>query len=157
MRTNPRLDSRDFGLSITDSDLWVHRYLTKVDRCGTREINHLMLVEVKTFSATVPFAQADTFAVINAVLHKADGIMIPLPAPQKGVRMIRVWGVHVLRMTDASPEESQYMWWDDKKIDLPMLEEVLRFERDPFTMRKRSDRRHHIPHIRERLQRVLHL
>ena len=154
IRLNPRLDSREAGLSVQNSDLWIHRYLTKVDRQGTREIQHLMLVEWKAFGATVPFAQADTFALVDVLLRSVDGKRVQLPG-QAFARKVRVWGVHVVRMDGADPGTSEQIWWDKKLVTVTELEELLRFERDPFTLRPRSDRRHHAPSEADKLQ--LHL
>ena len=49
VQRNPRLDSVRDGLCCTNSDLWVHKYRTYVDNVGTRELQHIMLIEVKTY------------------------------------------------------------------------------------------------------------
>ena len=71
---------------MQNSDLWIHRYLTQVDRRGTREIQHLMLVEWKAFGATVPFAQADTFALVDVLLRSVDGKRVQLLIEQGKLR-----------------------------------------------------------------------
>ena len=72
IRQNPRLDSIRDGIALTDCDMWIHRYKVNTDRVSTREVQHLMLVEVKTFSADVPDSQRDTYQIINAILRTAD-------------------------------------------------------------------------------------
>jgi len=138
---NPRLDSRLHGLSVTNSDLWVHRYMTCVDRVGTRELQHLMLVEVKTHGASEPFAQADTYHALDQVLRQKKKVRVFRLAGGKA--WLRCWGVHHLTMSGDDPGSSGWIKWDGKPITAGELEEVLRLERSPDTLRPREDRRHH--------------
>jgi len=152
VRTNPNLDSKTHGLSITDIDLCVHRYMVHADRIGTRELQHVLLLEVKTFGADEPHPQADTLAVLDAALRLLRRKKIRIPGSRTPCRRVRFWGVHCLRLSGLMPPTSEQMWWDEKPITLPELEEVLRFERDPDSLQPREDRRHHAPSEAARLQ-----
>ncbi len=44
--------SADCGFVATDVDLAIHRYLTEVSGSGTREVQNLMQLEVKTRGVT---------------------------------------------------------------------------------------------------------
>jgi hypothetical protein len=151
VRNNARLDSIGAGLGITDSDLWVHRYKVEVDRQGTREIQHVMLTEWKTFGANVSASQADTLQVIDAVLRHAGKRFLRLPR-KGGCRNVRSWGVHTVQLSGSDPTSSTIIRWDGHQIDAKTLEELLRFERDPDTLNERSDRRHHAPSVQDNLQ-----
>jgi len=155
IQENPRLDSRRDGLSCTDSDLWVHRYEVKVDKVGTRELQHLMLIEVKTFGRPVPSAQADTFHLIDQLLRRRDRKYYRRQDGSK--RWLRSWGVHTIILSAQDPTASDWMTWDGKPITPMVFEELLRFERNPDTLKPRSDRRHHTPSQLARLQRELSL
>ncbi len=154
-RDNPRLDSIKESLSVLDSDLWDHKFRIHSDRRGSRDVQHLSLIEVKTFEAELTEAQRDTLWVITtALMRKKEGCNRPFIFQMPhyfrngsnrrcNLRTVWCWGAHVLRMSHDSPQSSGWMMWDKKEIDVEMLEELLRFERDHFTLRPRSDRRHH--------------
>ncbi len=153
VQKNPRLDSVREGLCCTNSDLWVHKYRTHVDNVGTRELQHIMLIEVKTFGKDVPTAQADTYHLIDQILRRKDRKYFRRPSGEK--RWVRTWGVHYIIMSGDAPDTSEWITWDRKPIDVTTLEELLRFERNPDTLAKRSDRRHHTASQTARLQRKL--
>lgn len=153
IRDNPRLDSVRDGLCCTDSDLWVHRYCTKVDRVGTRELQHIMLIEVKTFGRQVPPAQEDTYHLIDQILRRKDRKHYKRADGQK--RWVRSWGVHYICLSGETPDDSDWITWDGKPVDVQSLEELLRFERHPDSLKPRSDRRHHTKSEYARLQRRL--
>jgi hypothetical protein len=142
------LDSIRDGIALTDCDMWIHRYKVNTDRVSTREVQHLMLVEVKTFSADVPDSQRDTYQIINAILRTADRRTWSIPTRDgKPKRYVRSWGVHVLRLSGACPATSDGILWDGKLILAEKLEKILRFEVNPDTLREHSDRRHHAPSV----------
>lgn len=150
VRNNPRLDSIQRGLSIQDIDMWIHQYKTFVDRVGTREVNNLMLVEVKEGGGLLDYAQRDTLLITDQLLRTGNQYKSVRDA-SGNLRKIRCWGVHTMRFAMESPEGSDLIEWDGKSIDLAMLEELLIFQRDPDTLQERSERRHH---TRSQLQRA---
>lgn len=152
IRMNARLDSRKIGLSIQNPDLLVHRYMVTRDRVGTRELQHIMWVEVKAFGAEVPYAQQDTLALVHELLRTPKaGRILHLPGWQTP-RRVRAWGVHILRLSGADPGSSDWMLWDGKTITSTDLEDLLLFERDPYSLAPRDERRHHTPSEVAKLQ-----
>ena len=140
--------SPDFGFVATDTDILLHRYLTSVDGVGTRQIQCLMHVEVKTREGKPSDSQIDTLSKLHLF---------------RGERMvnnshIRYFGVFILCMTNTTPDNSAAMWWcvipdgqilkdaarlDVRLIDKPELIELLRFDRHPMNFSKQPFRRHH--------------
>src|SRR5215470_12279681 len=49
VRRQPEIESRRTGLSVTDIDWCFHKFKTSVDRLGTREIQLMLMVELKTY------------------------------------------------------------------------------------------------------------
>lgn len=141
------------GLCCTNSDLWVHKYRTHVDNIGTRELQHIMLIEVKTFGRRVPSAQADTYHLIDQVLRRKDRKYFRRMTGEK--RWVRTWGVHYVTLSGDAPDTSAWITWDAKPIDVTTLEELLRFERNPDTLKPRTDRRHHTASQSARMQHKL--
>lgn len=148
IRSHERLDSRIDGIVLTDCDMWIHKYKSTADKISTREIQHIMLVECKTFGAKLPDAQRDTYNVIDCILRRQNGKIWKLPTfDGKPSRLVRCWGVHVWRMSNSTPDDSAWMLWDEKPITAGVLVGLLRFDIDPDTLRERSDRRHHTPSL----------
>jgi hypothetical protein len=54
----------------------------------------------------------------------------------------KVSGEYPLRISGATPDESEWMTWDDKKIGWDQLPAVLRFDLDPDSLRKMENRSH---------------
>lgn len=142
IRGNPKLDSYSEGLSVTDSDWWIHQYKTHTDKIGTRVIQNLMLVELKICGSDLTFAQKDTLRVIDVALKQKHDIKLPM-VNGVGSRIVRMWGVHILRLEGHCPISSKWILWNGKLIDIPTLEDILTFKRNPGTLSFRSERRHH--------------
>jgi hypothetical protein len=147
--------SKDFGFVASDNDVTVHRYLTSVDGVGTREVQGIMQIEVKTRQGKPSESQMDTLSKLN--LFSSEKVV-------SGV-YVRFFGVFVLVLSHTSPDDSEFMWWcsipkglfisDAKKmkitsIDKATLIQLLRFELHPVSLVKKPFRRHHL--TREILQ-----
>lgn len=150
MRNCKRLPSfsRDFGLSASDNDVTLHRYITAIDGQGTREVQALMQVEVKTRQGKPPFAQIDTLSKLNMFCGQKS--------TREGV--VRFFGVFILVLQNTRPDNSEKMWWGSipkglnirdareckwKQIDVDVLIDILRFDRHPRSLDKNPFRRHH--------------
>lgn len=158
IREQAQLDSVEFKISVTDSDLWVHRYSERNekrrrDASDVRQLqDHIMLVEVKAFCKKVPFAQRDTLNVIDSILRKATvvnnrrrSIQIPDHRRPGSNRYVRWMGVHVLELENDRPDNSGLILWDNKVLSEQRLIEILRFDYDPdYPNRAMDTRRHHI-------------
>lgn len=160
VREHPELESKGNRLSITDSDLWCHRFSLRDERrrgeaSDIRDaVDHIMLVEIKTFFGEQRYAQRDTLAVIDALLRKACTLKTGRRKPvfikdnrleSRRQRMVRCFGVHLLELSGSRPDDSDEMLWDKRHFILEdHLIELLRFERDPDSpMRMLDTRRHH--------------
>lgn len=148
-RCNELPSSSDgFGLSATDNDVTIHRYKTVVDGIGTREIQGLMQIEVKTRRGVPSGSQCDTLSKLN--LFK-DQLTV-------SGETIRFFGVFVLAMDGVCPDTSSVMWWGSmkakrivkrsqdwkwKQINRETLIELMRFDIDPYNFSKNPFRRHH--------------
>jgi hypothetical protein len=140
--------SGNCGVVATDIDFAIHRYMTAIDKSGTREVQSLMVTEVKTRGGDVNDSQRDSLIKIHAGTrsrYKFCG------------QTIRNYGVSFLFLTGLDPDDSQITWGrfeiDKKKwatqlivrrpITKEQLKQLLRFELDPDTLRKMDLRRHH--------------
>jgi hypothetical protein len=142
--------SADVGFVATDVDLFIHRYLTGVqDAMGTRDIQALMMVEVKTRGGSVQDSQRDTLAKIHACCGMRE-------VDYYG-QILRHFGVSFLFLSGTTPDDSDEIIWgrfDRKKADRQHIKckgitrerlfELLRFDRHPDNMSTRAFRRHHL-------------
>lgn len=151
MRHCEQLPSYDenFGFVASDNDLTVHRYKTVVDSVGTREVQGIMQVEIKTRKGKPSDSQIDTLTKLN--LFNGD--------KKVNGTHIRFFGVFVLVLSGTTPDNSSDMWWaiapKDRflgdanhlkihHINRPKLIDILRFERHPRNLTDCNPfRRHH--------------
>lgn len=160
IRGNRKLDSQDECLYIGDSDLWVHKWGVRGTRWRgvSRDVQYLMLVETKTYDRSLDEPQRDHLHLINQLLRthpwKEDrdkGRFIP--GHTRNIRMVYAHlagqkvavhshGVHVLRLTGATPMDSDAMTWDAKPITPSQLEKLLRFDLSPDSLRPMEHRTH---------------
>lgn len=141
IRDNPRLDSNVYGLSVSDVDQVIHRFLNHVDRIGTRDIQHILLIEEKSRNGEPSDSQSETLRFLDELLRKAGSIRTRNNRGQKVV--VKYHGLHFVIYDGPTPDASVRVYWDRKAVTRTELEEVLRFERDATTLAPRSDRRHH--------------
>lgn len=151
LRNEESCDSQKAGIVRFDLDVLLHRYMMPTDKRGTREIQCLMFIEVKSFGADVSMSQRDTFSLLSQVLrnrrtnkHQAKkGRHANEHTPvtkcyshllNKDVTL-RLFGGHLLQMSGEDPPTSEWLKWDKKPIDLDQLKSLLRFEIDPDTLR----------------------
>lgn len=154
IRNHPSLHSIRERLSVMDADYWIHQYRAKSDKIGDRKIDSIMCVELKTFERDLPYAQRDTLRLISAmyrqVAYTKDGKIRTMRLDMGNeIRTVRMYGYFVLRLERDRPDKSRWIEWNGRQIDEEMLVDILRFQRDPRTLNPRSDRRHHIPSLRQ--------
>ena len=147
LRKHPRLDSIKERLVLNDCDLIVHKYARDRDRVGDREVELLMLVEIKTQGADTERSQRDTLNLAGQMLSNrrtVKGRSIEAYSTAKG-RMVpvRSFGFHLWQLSGLTPADSQVMHWDRKLVDVVTILKLLRFEADPHTLQKFDLRRHH--------------
>ena len=160
LQEHPELDSCRLNLSVTDSDMWVHKYKLRDEKgVARRGIDCLMSLEIKCFEKDVPYAQRDTLNVVDDLIRRCStkrDRRYPIKlndrrSDRPGVyRFVRWFGVHVLQLSQDRPDNSEQILWDGKEITEAMLIEMLKFERDPDHPQKALDtRRHHKRPLRE--------
>ena len=149
VREHEKLDSDD-GFVVTDCDLLIHRYMTVCDKVNgrgtisTREIQALMLLEVKSRGGMPSESQIDTFSKFNLFANhkKTDSFYI------------RNLGVSFLSLSGTWPGDSEKMLWGRfsktnpceivwKRIATEILVELLEFKIHPDSFCKNPFRRHH--------------
>jgi len=152
IRSHPSLDSFREGLTITDKDLIVHRYKTSFGR----GFQCIMSVEIKTFNRRMSESQRDTLHMWNQFLRNRKTTPTKKKVMQiegldrvysvKNQRWVKVkaFGAHLLRLSRSTPDDSDEIMWDKEFIDLNVLIEILRFDRDPDTLEKMDWRKHHV-------------
>ena len=155
MRNCIELDSRDSGIVRFDLDILLHKYLVKIDGKGSRELQAVMFIEVKTRWAECSNAQKDTLHLLNQLLNNRRP---NLHSPPKGHlaqgisricqtrsiilgKMVNCWllGGHLLRMDGDAPDSSKKIEWDHRAISANQLISLLRFDLDPHNPSRRID------------------
>lgn len=134
------------GVGVADVDAFFHRYLMAVDEIGTREVQALMHVEVKTRNGRPTGSQVDTFWK----LHAFRGAQII------GGRYVRNFGSSFLVLSGETPDDSDSIQWGRFvgstreiryiPIDIKQLIALLRFDIHPDNLQTRPFRRHHKRH-----------
>jgi hypothetical protein len=151
IRSESRLDSIVQRLSVSDCDYWIHQYRPRTDSVGEDMIDNIMLIELKSHSAGPPYSQRDTLRLVAEMLRKSclnkrgHVVTQPMSFENGVVRRLKFYGIFLLQLSADRPDNSEEIVWRGKRVSLEMLIEVLSFERDPRTMRPRSERRHHLP------------
>ena len=135
-------------MSASDCDVIIHRFMSSVDGMGTREVQAIMQVEVKTRTGKPPSSQMDTLCKLNLFNGQRE--------TRQGV--VRFFGVFFLVMDGTSPDDSERMWWgvipeasiftDPKQIQWRpityfQLVKLLRFDIHPRNLQPNPFRRHH--------------
>jgi len=151
---HPDLDSIYEGFVTQDLDIFVHKYKNNYER----EVECIMLIEVKTFGKKPDICQRDTLSIIGQFLRNRK------PTNYKRMRMqlsatemkaysrlknkyvkVRGFGYHLLQFEKDNPENG-WIKWDNKLINKKMLIKILRFEVDPDTLNGFDLRKHHKKH-----------
>lgn len=143
MRNNPHMDSKD-GHVRSDLDFIIHRYKSPD---GSRHIQCMMFVEVKTHGAKVSESQGKTLSILRQLLQNQGDRSTYCSDGRGGpFRMIRSFGGFELRMSGACPETSVWIEWNRKRISIQTLNEILTFDKNPITLKKMDWRyNHHHP------------
>jgi hypothetical protein len=160
IRNNPHLDSMEHGLSLMDTDMWVHKFGQRRTRVPgwDRDIQYLMKIEVKTNGADITAAQRDDINLIDNLLrtkpwkeHRVNGQLVP-GHPQnvrevfskRAGKKIRVicHGYHILRMSHETPGCSEWLLWDGREVTKEQVVRILRYELDPDSLRPLEHREH---------------
>ena len=161
LQRQPSLDSIRNCIAVTDCDLIIHQYSNRTEKIRfeyeisqdhSKCVDHIMIVEIKTFLAQAPKSQRDTLYLMDALLREAGNkqgrrrfVEVNDRRMNGFIRYVRCYGAHVLTLSGACPDSSDAMWWDNQPVDQAILLELLRFDRDPdYPLRTMDTRRHHI-------------
>lgn len=159
IRSHEDLDSRRKCLCVGDSDLWIQRYGTRRHQSGVdRNVMYLMLVEIKSHGRGLETWQRDLLHVVNQLLRtnrwkeRRDGGQFQPGHPQNarviysiiaGQKVqLQCYGVHILRLSGATPDVSDWIKWDDKPISREQLLLLLRYDLHPDSLRPMEHRSH---------------
>jgi len=143
IRKHKTLDSRN-GIVRFDIDILLHRFKSVHDAKGRRDIEFMMFIEVKTFSASLTDTQQDTLGLLNQLLrnrrpnmHSEPRRQVPGQPAKAYSRMkkrdvpLRLLGGHLLQLSGSDPQNSETILWDYKPINVETLVELMLFDRDP--------------------------
>lgn len=158
LRGHPQFDSVAEGIVRFDCDILLHRYKLHIDGIGSRKIQCMMFIEVKTHSAKPTQAQRDTLYLFDQVLRnrgknkhqdtrkrrQATDHHPPVKAISLILRQkigLRLFGGHLLTFSKDDPANSEWIRWDKHLVGIPTLIRLLKFELDPDTLKLMDWRR----------------
>lgn len=157
IRNEPTVDSCRVGIVRFDLDILLHRYMFHTDKRGSRDIQAMMFIEVKTNGAVLTLAQRDTLSILSQCLRNRrrninsdkKGLHlenhIPLAMAYSHVLRrkiaLRLFGGHLLQLSGKGLKSSSIIMWDGKRIDVETFWKLIRFELDPDSLRKLDLRR----------------
>jgi len=160
VRAQPELDSKRDGIVLNDIDFIVHKYHQHSDKCGTRLVEMMMVVELKCHGAEPTDQQIDTLGIFHQLVQNRRKTPTK---PKVGMRAqeqkrlvkaysymkrteVPVWcfGAHFLILSGTTPDDSDVITWDGAEITREQVIRLLKFELDPFDPTiELSLRRHH--------------
>jgi len=116
-----------------------------------------MMVEIKTHGADLTMAQRDTLLTFDQIMRNRR--RTPTKALRRQIdnnvnRKIKSWvtgkevvlkafGAHSLIFSGLGPDDSEWIKWDNKLIDIYILTNLLRFDLDPDELVPIDFRNHH--------------
>jgi hypothetical protein len=149
LRSRPELPSTH--LVATDLDFSIQRYKTHVDGEGSRDIQSMMLLEVKTRSGKPKESQLETLWLTH---RSAETQSRTNPIKFNG-KILKHPGVSILSLSGQTPDDSIEINWGRftkdrhrpllhwKKINVSQLIKLLNFEIHPDNFEPNIYRRHH--------------
>lgn len=137
--------SSNEGHAISDFDFVIHRF--KTPEHG-RLLQCIMFLEVKTNFATVSLSQAKTLSMARQILQTRGAFSkkekhLLLDGPKGEKRWVWNFGGFELRLSGLCPLTSSIIQWNRKEVSARKLVEILRFDRDPITMKPMDWRANH--------------
>lgn len=132
----------------SDCDHIIHRYKTVVDGEGTRDVQALMILEVKTNGAKPRFSQVDSMWL----MHLCANTSKPRRQVVHSGHAVFNHGVSFLSFSGTNPEDSKTIKWgrflkaasiDWREINTENLIDLLMFDIHPENFERNPYRRHH--------------
>lgn len=154
LRTQPDLESRSHKLAISDADFIFRRSRGQKIMVGYKDVELIMIVELKTYDHALEYPQKQTLLDINELIRRPDAL-----GRRKQYRRTKAgapsfvlpFGIYVLRLDGTRPDNSKSIRWsrvdeDDRRTVLTeeQLTKVLCFDNDPDSPLKRFYPRHDI-------------
>lgn len=151
LRGHDALDSVRDAFTAHDVDLHCHKYKANVDGVGTRDVQLLMMLEIKTRGAMPSREQKETlFFQHQCQVSKRKRVN------SSTGKLTSVWnfGCSLLSLPAERPDDAPHMrWcrfdpkgkgkWTIQEIDEQTLVRILAFDIDPDSLMPLSLRRHH--------------
>ncbi len=148
IRNNQRLPSRsnDSAFSVTNTDLTIHAYMQCIDGNGTRAVQSVIRVEFKSHAKTPESWQLDTLFKEHCGINRS-----PRGYKVKGACVVN-HGIYMCVCSGTTPDDSQWISWGRfngdgsaawQPITVFQLNEILRFDLHPKTLKREWLRRHH--------------
>jgi hypothetical protein len=66
-----------------------------------------------------------------------------------GAVIVQCYGAHMLRYSGVSPDQSEWIMWDDRPVDLATVDGLLTFKLDPDTLKPLEADTMHKPRVKE--------
>jgi len=151
LRKNPHLDSNRAKLDVSDIDFVFHKYMSNVDREGTREVKLMLDLEVKTWGKYPSRGQIETLFFRHQLLSQKCKLISN--AINKKVTVWHFGQFLLIIHKGDRPDNSEYMQWGVfdvqgkmvwHRIDEKVLTNILGFVKRPDNFNKLTLRRHHI-------------
>jgi len=158
LRGHPRLRSED-GINIYDSDASVERRLVHRYKDGkSRDVQCFMEIEIKQYGALPTPAQKSTLQLLSDYLkntvsnmHSSRGASRDCSGKMRRIYdrefkrwvWVRHYGFHLLQFEKQGPEDSSWIRWDGRDIDLDQLASLFAFELHPYSLNPLSARDRH--------------
>jgi hypothetical protein len=149
LRQQEQLDSTEHGLAATDIDMILHRFAPHIDAVGTREMQLMFALEVKTYSKQCTTSQQETLFFNHQLLFNRRTLVHDLYGNK---RTLWHFGWYLLELDGECPESSSTLiWgkftpkgeWNKIEISENTLIALLGLTKRPDTLRKLDLRRHH--------------
>ena len=152
VRQNPKIESHQAGLAVSDNDWIFHKYRTDVDAMGTRDIQLMMFLELKCRNAEPSSSQCETLWFLHQFFRPDNELGRKMLRPGRAPIMVWHFGVYILSLPDTKPDETQLCRWGAftpegkiywRSIYQSKLAPILGFYIRPDTLESLEFRRHH--------------